>query len=137
MHQGNAKDSGWGSDEEAAAVPETEAEETASAAAPAPQQTARKQVASAFDLLQGSDDEAETVSPQAASSSDAEANGAFSELDSGADSAEESEGQQVMYLSPLCMHVAVLSACPPRAVLHRSASFPSARSKSVLCNIGS
>ncbi|KAL3150312.1 hypothetical protein ABBQ32_000160 [Trebouxia sp. C0010 RCD-2024] len=93
--KGKAKDSGWGSDDEAAAVPEAEADEAVAAtAAPAPKQTARKQVASAFDLLQGSEDEAERSSSEAADNSDAELNGAPSELDSGADSDKESGGQQ-------------------------------------------
>lgn len=102
--QGKAKDSGWGSDDEAAAVPEAEADEAVAAtAAPAPKQTARKQVASAFDLLQGSEDEAERSSSEAADNSDAELNGAPSELDSGADSDKESGGQQVQYCLCACM----------------------------------
>lgn len=104
VRQGKAKESGWGSDDEAAAVPEAEAEETVAAtAAPAPKQTARKQVASAFDLLQGSDDEAERAPSEAADGSDAELNGAPLELDSGADSDEGSEGQQVRHCLGACM----------------------------------
>ena len=90
VHQGKAKDSGWGSDDEAAGLPDTEAEE---APAPAPKKAAGKQVASAFDLLQGSDAEAE----QPDHDSDAELSDAASQPESGADSDEGSElGEQVM-----------------------------------------
>ena len=90
--QGKAKDSGWGSDDEAAALPEANAEEEA---IPAPKQTARKQVASAFDLLQGSDDEAKQSPSATIDDSDAELNGAVSPHDSGSDSEDSSFEQQV------------------------------------------
>ena len=99
MRQGKVKDSGWGSDDEAAALPEAEA-----APAPAPKQTARKQVASAFDLLQGSDDDPGEVASAADDGSDAEMNGAASEPDSAAHSDSDSDlGEQVMRCQFACI----------------------------------
>ena len=107
VHQGKAKDSGWGSDDEAAALPEAEAEEAAPAPASkqtARKQTARKQVASAFDLLQGSDDEPEEIAPAANDGSDAEMNGAASQPDSAADSDSDSDlGEQVVCCLSACI----------------------------------
>ena len=104
VHQGKAKDSGWGSDDEAVALPEGEAEEAAPA--PAPKQTARKQSASAFDLLQGSDNEPGEVASAANDGSDAEINGAASEPDSAAASDSDSDlGEQVVRCqSPCILH---------------------------------
>lgn len=102
VYQGKAKDSGWGSDDEAAALPEAKAEEAA--AAPASKQTARKQVASAFDLLEGSDVELEEVAPAANDGFDAEMNGAASEPDSAADSDSDSDlGEQVVCCLSACI----------------------------------
>ena len=99
VRQGKVKDSGWGSDDEAAALPEAEA-----APAPAPKQTARKQVASAFDLLQGSDGDPGEVASAADDGSDAEMNGAASEPDSAAHSDSDSDlGQQVMRCQFACI----------------------------------
>lgn len=103
VHQGKAKDLGWGSDDEAAALPEAEAEEAAPA--PAPTQTARKQVASAFDLLQGSDDEPTELASAADADSDAEPNGA---VESAAESDSDSDlGDQVMCCLHACTALAV------------------------------
>lgn len=99
VRQGKVKDSGWGSDDEAAALPEAEA-----APAPAPKQAARKQVASAFDLLQGSDGDPGEVVSAADDGSDAEMNGAASEPDSAAHSDSDSDlGEQVMRCQFACI----------------------------------
>ena len=103
MHQGKAKDSGWGSDDEAAAPPEAEAT-GAGAGAASRKQTARKQVASTFDLLQGSDDEPAAGASAANDGSDAEINGAASEPDSAADSDSDSDlGEQVVCCLSACI----------------------------------
>ncbi|KAL0036218.1 hypothetical protein WJX79_008552 [Trebouxia sp. C0005] len=77
--KGKAKDAGWGSDDEAAGVLEAEIEEDIQAE-PVAKKPVRKQAASAFDLLQGSDEEAEQPSKAVAS---------FSALKDSGDSAAE------------------------------------------------
>ena len=64
--QGKAKDAGWGSDDEAAGVLAAEVVEDIQAE-PVAKKPVRKQAVSAFDLLQGSDEEAEQPSKTAAS----------------------------------------------------------------------
>ncbi len=95
--QGKAKDSGWGSDDEAAGLPTAEVDEDVEPE-PTPKKPVRKPPASAFDLLQGSDEEAEQPTKGAASYSafddnnkSAAANGAATDEDSTADSDEDSE----------------------------------------------
>lgn len=64
--KGKAKDAGWGSDDEAAGVLAAEVVEDIQAE-PVAKKPVRKQAVSAFDLLQGSDEEAEQPSKAAAS----------------------------------------------------------------------
>ncbi|DBA78850.1 TPA: hypothetical protein ACH3X1_008737 [Trebouxia sp. C0004] len=64
--KGKAKDAGWGSDDEAAGVLAAEVDKDTQAE-PVAKKPVRKQAASAFDLLQGSDEEAEQPSKAATS----------------------------------------------------------------------
>ena len=66
MSQGKAKDSGWGSDDEAAGLPAGEINEESETAV-APKNSVCKQAASAFELLQNSDDEAKPAGKGAVS----------------------------------------------------------------------
>ncbi len=99
--QGKAKDSGWGSDDEAAGVLSADVDEDIQAE-PVAKKSVRKQAASAFDLLQGSDEEAEQPSKAAASFSalkdsndSAAVNGEATDEDSDAESDEaDSEADQ-------------------------------------------
>lgn len=89
MLQGKAKDSGWGSDDEAVSLPAAAAADDEVEPVPANQKPVKKQVASAFDILDQDPDQGDNAS--AASDVEEPANGGIGELhDDGSDNVDTS-----------------------------------------------